>query len=422
VKIIIYLEKILTMRILYISQYFPPEAGATQTRAYEMAKNWVRLGHQVTMLTEFPNHPSGIIPDTYKGKFFEHVDLDGIDVVRVWVRASPVKNFVNRMWFYLTFMFNASIASLFIDHGKVDFLYATSPPLFVGGVALFIRFYRRIPMVFEVRDLWPESAVALGELKNHQVVSIATRLEELCYRKATQIIVVTHGIYERLINRRILPEKLIYIPNGANVELFAYDPIGRTRIRTELRLENKFVAIYAGIFGLAQGLEVILEAARLLVIRPEIHFVLIGDGPKKSEINSLASSYNLPNLTLLSEKPREQIPAYLSAADVALAPLKKAEIFKGALPSKLFDAWACERPVILSIDGEARELVERINGGIYIPPEEPEKLAEAIQSLMNSPIESQTMGKNGLRYTKERHSRAALAEELISHLENTIRA
>jgi colanic acid biosynthesis glycosyl transferase WcaI len=422
VKIIIYLEKILTMRILYISQYFPPEAGATQTRAYEMAKNWVRLGHQVTMLTEFPNHPSGIIPDTYKGKFFEHVDLDGIDVVRVWVRASPVKNFVNRMWFYLTFMFNASIASLFIDHGKVDFLYATSPPLFVGGVALFIRFYRRIPMVFEVRDLWPESAVALGELKNHQVVSIATRLEELCYRKATQIIVVTHGIYERLINRRILPEKLIYIPNGANVELFAYDPIGRTRIRTELRLENKFVAIYAGIFGLAQGLEVILEAARLLVIRPEIHFVLIGDGPKKSEINSLASSYNLPNLTLLSEKPREQIPAYLSAADVALAPLKKAEIFKGALPSKLFDAWACERPVILSIDGEARELVERINGGIYIPPEEPEKLAEAIQSLKNSPIESQTMGKNGLRYTKERHSRAALAEELISHLENTIRA
>ncbi|MFZ2096706.1 MAG: glycosyltransferase family 4 protein [Anaerolineales bacterium] len=410
------------MRILYISQYFPPEAGATQTRAYEMAKNWVRLGHQVTMLTEFPNHPSGIMPQTYKGKFFEHVDLEGIDVIRVWVRASPEKNFINRMWFYLTFMVNASIASLFFAHGKYDFLYATSPPLFVGGAALFIRFYRRIPMVFEVRDLWPESAVALGELKNHQVVSIATRLEELCYRKAIQIIVVTHGIYERLINRRILPEKLIYIPNGANVELFAYDPIGRTRIRTELRLENKFVAIYAGIFGLAQGLEVILEAARLLVIRPEIHFVLIGDGPKKSKINSLAGSYNLPNLTLLSEKPREQIPAYLSAADVALAPLKKAEIFKGALPSKLFDAWACERPVILSIDGEARELVERINGGIYIPPEEPEKLAEAIQSLMNSPIESQMMGKNGLRYTKERHSRAALAEKLISHLENTIRA
>jgi colanic acid biosynthesis glycosyl transferase WcaI len=411
----------MTMRILYISQYFPPEAGATQTRAYEMAKTWVSLGHNVTMLTEFPNHPSGIISASYKGKFIERTELEGIDVVRVWVRASPLKTFINRMLFYLTFMVNASIAGLISTHREFDFLYATSPPLFVGVAALFICFFKRIPMAFEVRDLWPESAVALGELKNQRVILTATRLEELCYRKATQIIVVTHGIYDRLIKRGISEKKLYYVPNGANLDLFTFNPYERERIRHEMGLENKFIAIYAGIHGLAQGLETVLETARYMESNSLVHFILIGDGPKKAEIVSLARSYNLPNITLLPEKPREQIPAYLSAADVALAPLKKVDIFKGALPSKIFDAWACERPVILSIDGEARELVEKINGGVYVPPEEPKILAETIQSLMNSPGARQSMGKNGLKYTYEHHSRAALAENLIIHLENTFR-
>ena len=145
------------MRIIYLSQYFPPEAGATQTRAYEMAKTWVHLGHKVTMLTEFPNHPTGIIPAEYKGKFFEKSNLDGIEVIRVWVKASPLKNFKNRMLFYLTYMVNAIIAGILLARGNYDLIYASSPPLFVGSAALVLRFMKRIPMVFEVRDLWPES-------------------------------------------------------------------------------------------------------------------------------------------------------------------------------------------------------------------------------------------------------------------------
>jgi colanic acid biosynthesis glycosyl transferase WcaI len=408
------------MRILYLSQYFPPEAGATQTRSYEMASAWVRLGHYVTMLAEFPNHPSGIIPSTYKGKIYEHDDLHGIEVIRVWVKASPVKNFTNRMLFYLTYMLNSSIAGVVLARGKYDLVYASSPPLFVGVAALFLSAIKRIPLVFEVRDLWPESAVALGELSNPRAIALAKKLEQACYHHAIQVVVVTRGIYDRLAHRGIPTDKLCFVPNGANTDLFTFTKAERERIRRELRLEDKFIAIYAGIHGLAQGLETILDAARILQTIQDIHILMIGDGPKKAEIQSLAASYNLPNLTLMPEKPRESIPGYLSAADVALIPLKKAEIFKGALPSKIFDAWACERPVLLSIDGEARDLVENVQGGIYIPPEDPAKMAVALLHLRDSPSVRQSMGENGLNYTLLNHSRAALAEKLILHLENYI--
>ncbi len=408
------------MRILYVSQYFPPEAGATQTRAYEMASNWVRLGHHVTMLTEFPNHPSGIIPASYKGKIFEKTSLDGIDVVRMWVKASPEKNFRNRMLFYLTFMLGAVLGGIFLVRGKYDLIYASSPPLFVGATAMALRFLKHIPMAFEVRDLWPESAVALGELTSPRAISLATQLEQACYRKARLVVVVTKGIYDRLIERGIPAKKLLVIQNGANTDLFSFTPAGRERIRRELRIENKFVAIYAGIHGLAQGLETILESAKLLRDHPQIHFLWVGDGPKKAELAALAGSFSLPNLTMLPEKPRQQIPDYLSAADIALVPLKKAEIFKGALPSKIFDAWACERPVLLSIDGEARAIVESVHGGIFIPPEEPNKIASALLNLMQMPEELSSMGKNGRSYTCQNNSRAALADKLIAHLEELI--
>ncbi len=405
------------MRILYLSQYFPPEAGATQTRAYEMAKTWVELGHSVTMLAEFPNHPSGIIPTSYRGKLYERDHMDGIDVIRVWVKASPEKNFRNRMLFYLTYMLNAGLAGLFLALGRYNLVYASSPPLFVGGAALALSYLRRTPLVFEVRDLWPESAVALGELTNPRAVAIATRLEEACYHRAVQVVVVTQGIYDRLIQRGYRASLLCLVPNGANIDMFTFDRAGRDRVRRKLGLEGKFVAIYAGIFGLAQGLETVIETARLLTSHPEFHILMIGDGPKKGELFALADSLHLPNLTLLPEKPREQIPAFLSAADVALVPLKRAEIFKGALPSKIFDAWACERPILLSIDGEARSIVESVQGGVFVPPEDPPKMVEALFHLKDNPSLLQGMGENGLRYTVANHSRSALARNLISHLE-----
>lgn len=408
------------MRILYLSQYFPPEAGATQTRAYEMASNFVRLGHQVTMLAEVPNHPSGIIPPEYRGKLYERADLDGIDVIRVWVKASPIKNFRNRMLFYLTFMINATIAGLFMARGHYDLVYATSPPLFVGGAALAISGLRRIPLVFEVRDLWPESAVALGEISNPRAISWSTRLEEACYRKARAVVVVTQGIRQRLVERGIPPEKLFWIPNGSNTDLFQFRPESRQKIRLELGLEDKFVAIYAGIHGVAQGLECIVDAARMVQSRSDIHFLMIGDGPKKAEITSLANQYNLKNLTLLPEQPREHIVDYLSAADIALIPLRNLDLFKGALPSKMFDAWACQRPILLSVDGEARKVLELCGGGIFIPPEDPKELLNSLIKLKDSHQALQDMGAAGRAFTEQHYSRKALAEELSTVLKNLV--
>ncbi len=408
------------MRILYLSQYFAPEVGATQNRAYEMASNWIRLGHSVTMVTEFPNHPSGIIPGEYKGKIFDRSVLDGIDVVRVWVKASPNKNFLNRMLFYITYMMNAIIAGTFLIRGRFDFLYASSPPLFVGGAAMVLSYLKHIPMIFEVRDLWPQSAIELGELTNPRAVLWATKLEEACYRKAVKIVVVTQGIYDYLIRRNIPVEKLIIIPNGANTSFFTYTSGERTKIRKELHLEGKFIAVYAGIFGLAQGLETILFSAKYLSDTPEIHFLLIGDGPKKGEITSLVKKNNLVNVTLLPERPVDSIPGYLSAADIAIIPLKKAQIFTGVIPSKIFDSWACERPVLISIDGEARQLVEGVRGGRFVPPEDPEIMAETLKELMNFPLELESMGKNGREYTVRNRNRKELAEKLICELDITL--
>lgn len=410
------------MRILYLSQYFPPEAGATQTRAYEMSRALVQAGHQVTMLAEFPNHPSGIIPPVYRGKCYERELLEGIDVLRVWVRASPEKNFRSRMLFYLSYMFNAILTGLFLARQPYDVILATSPPLFAGAAGLALSYLRRLPLVFEVRDLWPAAAVALGELRSPAAIRLATRLEEACYRRANKIIVVTRGMQAELEQRGIIPGKLVLIPNGANTELFDFDPGGRHSIREELSLEKRCVAIYAGIFGIAQGLETILQAAQVLREDPDFQFILVGDGPQRLSLIQLAEDLQLDNVLMLPEQPRQRIPAYLSASDVALIPLRKIPLFQMAVPSKLFDAWACERPVICGVEGEAQQVVHAAGGGVNIPAEDVQALVKALQALRREPEMYAAMGKRGRAHTCANYSRQALAQRLIQTLQEVVEA
>lgn len=408
------------MHILYLSQYFPPEVGATQTRAYEMARGLVAAGHRVTMLTEVPNHPSGIVPPHYRGKWVEHSTLDGIDVLRVWVKASPVKNFKSRMAFYLSFMANATLVGALKARGPFDVVYATSPPLFVGAAGLALHGLKRAPFVFEVRDLWPESAVALGELSSPRAIAWAGKLEELCYNRASRIVVVTEGIRQRLLSRGYPAGKLALIPNGANTELFQRQPALGAQFRVEHDLtQGAFVAIYAGIHGIAQGLETVLHAADLLRHEPDVRFVLVGEGPVKAELQALRAELGLDNVLLLPEQPRSAMPAILSAADAAIVPLRKLDLFQGALPSKMFDAWACELPLLLSIDGEARRTLEAADGGIYVPPEDVAALAAAIRALAAQPDRGRSLGQNGRRYTEQHHSRQAQARQLERLLQET---
>ena len=408
------------MHILYLSQYFPPEVGATQTRAYEMARGLVQAGHRVTMIAEVPNHPSGIVPPEYRGQWVERSTLDGIDVLRVWVKASPVKTFKTRMAFYLSYMADATLVGALRARGPFDVVYATSPPLFVGAAGLALHRLKRAPLVFEVRDLWPESAVALGELSSPRAIAWAGRLEKLCYNRASRIVVVTEGIRQRLLERGFPAGKLALIPNGANTEMFRRQPELGARFRAEHGLApDAFVAIYAGIHGIAQGLETLLHAADLLRNDPSLRFVLVGEGPVKAELQALRAKLALDNVLMLPEQPRSAMPAILSAADAAIVPLRKLDLFQGALPSKMFDAWACELPLLLSIDGEARRTLEAAQGGLYVPPEDAAALAEAMRSLAAQPDRGRSLGQNGRRYTEQHHSRQAQARALETLLKET---
>src|SRR5438552_6981588 len=368
------------MRILYFSQYYPPEVGATSTRASAMSRYLVEMGHWVTVVTEVPNHPSGVIPPHYRGRLSERVCEDGVDVLRLWVWTSPEKTFKSRMRFYLSYMGMGALAGSLL-RGHYDLVYATSPPLFVGPAGLAAALTRRVPFVFEVRDLWPESAVSLGELNSPKAIRAAEVLERFLYSRASRIIVVTEGIRRRLVERGLPEEKLALIPNGADTDLFRFDPEGRARVRANLGVEDKFVAMYAGIHGLAQGMENLVEAARLLKPREDIALVFIGEGPKKALVAQLKETFDLDNLTLLPEVPVEQMPAYLSAADCSIVPLKDDPVFHGALPSKMFEAWACSRPVVLSVAGEAVEALKRVGGGIIARPDDPVDVAAGIEYL-----------------------------------------
>ena len=405
------------MRILYLSQYFPPEVGATQTRAYEMATGLIRAGHQVTMLTEVPNHPEGIIRPEYRGRFWMREKLDGIDVIRVWVKTYPVKTMRTRLIFYLSYMLNATLAGLVLARGRYDVIYATSPPLFVGGVALALSLLRRTPMIFEVRDLWPESAVALGELKNPRFIRWATWLEDHCYRRARRIVLTTQEMVDRLVERGYKAAKLTIVRNGANPDLFRFDPAERRRLRHELGVTQSFVVIYAGLLGIAQGLAASLEAAALLEHKtPPIHFLYIGDGPMKAQLQAQAQGLGLSNVTFLPAQPRKDIPGYLSASDAALVPLTRQRLI-GALPSKMFDAMACERPVILAAEGEACQVLREADAGITIPPESPGSLIANILQLRSDLDLCQRYGQNGRRAVIAQYSRQAQARRLAELLQ-----
>jgi len=405
------------VKLIYLSQYFPPEIGATQTRAYEMATNLVAFGHQVTMLTEVPNHPSGIIPPEYRSRFRIVEKMNGLLVVRNWVYASPIKTFRTRMLFYLSFMLTSVMNSCFLKGGGYDAVYATSPPLFVGIAGLAIAQIRRIPFIFEVRDLWPESAVELGELRNRRYIRWGHALANLCYRRARAVVSVTQGIHDKLLAKGLSQEKVFLIKNGTNPERYHY--IYDSVLEEKLGWKGKFVVLYAGIHGVAQGLEKLIDAAFLLSTQTHIQFAFIGEGPRKRELCEYAARRGLLGIQFLSEVPSDEVAKYISLAGVCVVPLKKNELFKGALPSKMFDAWACGKPVLLTVDGEARRELESARGGIFVEPENADALADAIIALFRNPTMGKGMGENGRRYIYEKgYIRSVQAKALCRIIED----
>ena len=404
------------MHVLFVTQFFTPEVGATQTRIHEFARACVAAGHRVTVLTELPNHPRGTILPDYQGRILTRETLDGFTVLRVWVWTAEIKTFWTRLAFYGTFFALATVRGAFI-RGPVDVVFATSPPLPVGLIGWVLARVRRARFVLDIRDLWPAAARALGELDRPALLRAAEGLERFLYRHADRITTVTRGFVRHIAPMLRDAERVEWLPNGTIASVFRPDRIDPS-LRNRLGLAGRFVVTFAGNHGIGQGLETVLEAAHLLRGRPDVAFCLIGDGPEKGKLVARAAALELPNVRFLPGVPLAEVTPYLTMSDALLVTLRRHPVFDTFIPSKLFDFLACARPVILMVNGEAREVLEASGNGVWVAPEDSTGLAKAVLELMERPErERQAMGERGRSYVLTHYSRAAQAEHLLQLLD-----
>jgi glycosyltransferase involved in cell wall biosynthesis len=407
------------VRILFLSQYFPPEPGAPAARVSELATAWARAGEAVTVLTAMPNHPSGVVPAAYRGRRVVRESQGGVAVVRTWIYAAPNSGRVRRSLAYASFAASA-VASGLWHTPQPDVVVATSPQLLCGCAGCVAAIVRRAPFVFEVRDLWPESIVAVGALPaDHPVVRGLTVVEESLYRAARAIVVVTDTFKERLVARGFSAAKIHVVKNG--VDLGRFSPRSRdTDLRRELGWQDKFVVGYVGTHGLAHGLDTVLEAAKRLGQRPDVRFLLVGDGAERSRLEQRVRAERIENVRLMGSVPRDRMNEVYATLDAALVTLRKSELFTSVLPSKIFEIAAMARPIVLSVDGEARALVEASGGGVFVPPEDVGAMLGAIVRLVEEPALGVRMGLAGRTYVASHFDRETLAHAYLEILRRAV--
>jgi colanic acid biosynthesis glycosyl transferase WcaI len=409
------------VKILYVSQYFPPEMGAPAARAAELAHHWAEAGHDVSVLTGFPNHPTGVVPEEWRSrlrKLTYHEKIGGANIYRTWLWPLPNRKAHERMRNYASFFLSAALRGMFLP--QPDVIIGTSPQLLVALAGWWLGFSRRVPFVFEVRDLWPESLTAVGvgsedSLLHHALAAIARFL----YERSDRIVVVTPAFKEHLIRRWCVPpEKISIVENGVETDLFApQSEHANVALRQKLGAEGKFLVCYVGTLGMAHGLETLLDAAaRLRRDNPDVMFIVVGEGAEKQRIKNLAHDHGLDNICFLDQQRRETVPSYISASDACLVLLKKTDVFKTVIPTKLLEFMSCARPVILGVDGQARQIVEESGGGIVIEPENSEALVCAIQRLAADRSSGIDLGKKGREYITKNLSRRETADKYLKIL------
>lgn len=408
--------KFLFLKLLILTQYFPPEVGAPQNRLYELAVRLLKEGVDVTVLTAMPNYPSMEIHKDYRNKSYVYEEMAGLKVHRSSIYVSKNKSIPHRLWNYFSFVISSARRGRRIS-GDFDFLMCESPPLFLGYSAMYLAKKKNAKLIFNVSDLWPESAEKLGVVTNKRLLKFAYNLEARLYKTSVLVTGQTQGICKN-INERFPGVKTYWLPNG--VDLDYYDPprIGTSgwRIKNGFS-ETDFVFLYAGIIGIAQGLEIILNAAKNFVSNKRIKFVLMGTGPEKESLLRMKEEFMLSNVFFLDPVPKAQMPATLKAVNAAIVPLKKLDIFKGAIPSKLFENMAMEIPILLGVDGEAKELfIERGKCGLYFEPENEKELEAAISKIASDPQLALELGKNGRKFANEFFNRDNIARDFYSQL------
>jgi glycosyltransferase involved in cell wall biosynthesis len=400
------------MRILYVSHYFPPEMGAPAGRVAGLSRQWAEAGHEVHVLTGFPHHPTGVIPPEYRRAFhrgYSREDFHGVHVHRTWIFPAANKGKVRRSANYLSFLMSAAVTgSLRIP--RPDVIIATSPQLLcaAAGDVLARRF--RVPMVMEIRDLWPESLVAVGVTSSRStLVGNLERLARGLYRHASHVVTITEAQRAAIVGCGLPESRVSVVPNGVDA-LFLQD-------RSSARSCDQFIVTYIGTLGMAHHLETLLEAAELLRGVPAFRFRIVGEGAQRQELEARARAMQLANVEFIGQRPREEVPTWISESDVCLVLLRKTPVFLTVVPSKMIEIMAVGRPIVLGVEGEAKELLERAGAGIGVPPEDAVALAAAIRRLRDDVDLRERCGMSGRQFVEREFRREALAVKYLNILQ-----
>lgn len=397
------------MHILLIHQAFVTLDEAGGTRHHELARYLVKRGHRVTIIASSVSYLTGKETHPKNGQHPE----PGITVLRAYTYAALHRSFPHRVLSFLSFMLTSFFLGLRVRH--VDLVWGTSPPIFQGVTAWLLARLKRVPFLFEVRDLWPAFAIAVGVLRNPILIRSSLWLEGFLYRHADRVMVNSPGYVDHVRQRGARQVELA--PNGADPSMFDPQACGQG-FRTQHGLTDQFIVLYAGAHGMSNDLGIVLQAAELLRSEAGIRLVFVGDGKDKPALQAKAQAKQLTNLLFVPPAVKNDMPDVLAAADACIAILKPLELYKTTYPNKVFDYMAAGRPVILAIDGVIRQVVESAGAGVFVQPGDAQGLATAILSLARQPDQARRMGLAGRRYVCEHFNRAQLAQNLALFLED----
>lgn len=408
------------MHILLIHQYFLEKDDSGGSRFNEMTRIWAENGHTVTVIGGMVHYTTGKKRDKHKGKYIVREMYEAqITVYRCHVSEAYNTNFIGRLWAYFSFVCSGIIAGLFHARQKYDVVLVTSPPLFVGITGYVLSRFKRLPLVFEVRDLWPESAIDTGILTNQTIIRFAYWFEKFIYRKSTLVNTLTPAFRDNLIQVKGVPaEKVVMIPNAADFSLS--EELLRTFDAAAFRLaqgwENKFVITYVGAHGVANHLIQLIDTADVLR-DTHVHIVLIGEGMQKAQLQAEVHKRKLTNVQFVDAVPKREVFRYILASDMGTSVLKKADTFKTIYSNKTFDYMSCQKPILMVIDGVSRQLVEEAQCGVYAEPENVPDIAAKIRLCLSYNGQLQTEGMNGYHFARKYFDREYLARQYLVELE-----
>lgn len=405
------------MHILFLTDNFPPESNAPASRTFEHCREWVRAGHQVTVITCAPNFPKGKVFDGYRNKLWQQEEMNGIRVIRVWSYITANEGFIKRILDYQSFMLSATLAAPFVR--GVDVVVGTSPQFFTACAAYLVSRMKRIPFVFELRDMWPESIKAVGAMKDSAVIRMLERIEMFLYRKAARIVTVTHAFKDTLIRRGIDGAKVDVVTNGVDLSHFAPQAKDAALVQ-KFGLKGMFVAGYIGTHGMAHALETLLEAAQTLQQTPgagNVRLLFLGDGARKQDLETQAGEMGLGNVMFLESVPKDQVVRYWSLLDVSVIHLRNTDLFTTVIPSKLFECMGMGLPVLHGVAGESADIVRLEQVGEVFESENAQQLVDGLLRMRDQSDTFASYQRNGLAAAK-RYDRKNLAQTMLQVLMN----